>query len=165
MFENPFTRESKKAKKSLLAKEKIRGNVIKKNIEIDNLLSQVEEFGDLKVQKSQLIFLNDLINTACKEIGITKDKARDIILSGLQSLDMDQFEKGILDAVSGIDDEGNIIFIDLGNLRIRTMPRSVINLIKLENIFLPASLKSQQTEIAGLLPEATKIQFEPKIIK
>ena len=135
MFNNPFTPESQKAKKSLFNK--------KATINIGRLLSanqlekikkigegfELEEYGNLKIRKDQIQFLYDLEKAL---IGVTLPEFMTSILDEEQARDyLLKVKKAI-----GVDRLGNITRLTLSNTYFGALPHNINLLKKLDSLYL-----------------------------
>ena len=133
MFNNPFTPESKKAKKSLLNKEvksiRIFSQKIEKQI-AENDPDVLVKYGPWEMKKSQAEFfyaLEDLLIKDYKDENgnkINRDQARAII--ELKSHPADFFE---------INEKGYIVKINLSVLQLKNLPLEIGKLRELEELY------------------------------
>jgi len=148
MFNNPFTPESKKAKKSLFNKKTEKSFYVSKEIE-KKIADPLVEYGPLKIAKSEIGFIKDLEQNIIehnRERGFSQDnvglrEAKKVIIGILQKKRAETQLSEKLKKISSrqpgnIDEFGHITRLDCTDWLFATLPESISNLKNLRELNL-----------------------------
>ena len=167
MFENPFTPESKKAKKSLFAK-KLTAKILKLSNKTERSISELENklvsFGDYEIMQRQLYYIH-LIREKLKR-GEKKSDNLDYKNKELDKIILKQFEESLnyigrwLDDLAlifnkledPIDENGNVIVLNLHRNPLYVLPPGISKLTKLKALIIDSA------EIFSLPEELKKLK-------
>jgi len=145
MFNNPFTPESKKAKKSLFNK-KIEKNFYASKVLEEKIADPLVEYGPFKLAMSQVKFLNDLVRMFLKHAksrGINSDpeKLKKDLITVLESQPKVTQLGQLLEKYSrrknrNIDENGYITRLDFKHWTLEELPESIVNLKNLGELYI-----------------------------
>jgi len=168
MFENPFTSESKKAKKSLFDKKPKNLSLARKvSAEMTEKIKPADLYyeHEFRINREQATFLYALEDQLVRDYvendkNITKNEARKIIYDRLNYL-----------SVCKINEQGQIIVLNLNCLNLTCIPEQIEKLVNLQEFscesnqlqFLPEEI-TQLINLHSLLIGNNKIKKLPKNI-
>jgi len=157
MYNNPFTPDSQKAKKSLFQKKVI--NISFKNVKqvelIEQRLKSLIEFGNHKIAPEQIKFVYDLEQQLLHDVNKIFKRGGGRVYSVAQA-------KGSIDntILKKVDRLGNIISLDFNHFNLLMLPPSIEELTELAELDFRNSAVTEIPDALQKLPKLKSLNLQ-----